>query len=174
MKVLLLCLAAIATVLAFEPKVTYIITSTSETPYCPIYNNTKFYRCLTLNELIASQGYSAFQSQEVVIFQPGIHIVNDTEKTNISVADITNLTIRGDSKRGDVIITCISNFHFMFKKVENISIVNLIFNNCISNGTYKQINSQTLLFIDLVLCFLIAFKSIFMKERLLVLVLLSL
>ena len=144
MKVLLLCLAAsatvLATVLAIEQKTTYIITSTSEAPHCP--DNAS--RCLTLNELIASQGYSAFQSQEVIIFQPGVHIVNETERTNLSVVDITSLIIKGDSERSDVIITCSSPFHFMFKKVENISIYSLTFSNCISNETYKQTKNQTL------------------------------
>ena len=159
MKVLLLCLAAIATVLAIEQKTTYIITSTSEAPHCP--DNAS--RCLTLNELIASQGYSAFQSQEVVIFQPGVHIVNETERTNLSVVDITSLTIKGDSERRDVIITCFLPFHFMFKEVENISIFNLTFSNCISNETYKQTKNQTLLFIDLMNSSILLLDSIEIK-----------
>ena len=89
--------------------------------------------------------------------------MNETERTNLSVVDITSLIIKGDSERSDVIIICSSPFHFMFKKVENISIYNLTFNNCISNETYKQTKNQTLLFIDLMNSRTLLLDSIEMK-----------
>ena len=130
--------------LAIGQKMTYIYT-TSEAPYCPDCAN----RCLTLIELITGQGQSAFQCQEVVVFQPGVHIVSGTERNNLSVMDVKNVTIKGDSETSNVIITCFSCFHFTFKKVDNISIVNLTFHNCVSNETYKQARNQMLFFIDL-------------------------
>ena len=116
---------------AIGSRTTYIIISTSEVPNCPDNAN----RCLTLVELIASvpQGQSAFQSREEVIFQLGVHIVNGTDGTNLTAVSVGNLTIRGDSETSNVNITCLLQFNFVFKKVDTVSIYNMIFNNCTSD-----------------------------------------
>lgn len=159
MKFQLLCLVVTTyTALANSRNMTYIITSTSEASYCPDHAD----RCLTLNELITNQGQSAFQSQEIVVFQTGVHIVNGTERKNLSVVDIKNVTIKGDSKASDVIITCFTCFHFLFKKVNTISIVNLTFNNCISS---EEARNHTLFFTDVTSTLLLDSIQIILSER---------
>ena len=149
MKLSSLMLFVLTSTVAIGSRTTYIITSTSEVQNCP--NNAT--RCLTLVELIARvhQGQSAFQSQEEVIFQPGVHIVNGTERTNLTVVSVGNLTIRGDSETSNVNITCLLQFNFIFEKVDNVSISNMIINNCTSDvEIYGITRNQSLLFIDLV------------------------
>ena len=77
-------------------------------------------RCLTLNELIVSapEGQCAFQSQEEVIFLSGVHVVNGTNKPNLIVSCISDLTMRGGSNH--VTITCLENFYFEFEQVANV------------------------------------------------------
>ena len=118
---------------------------------CPDNGNMTESRCLTLNQLIISvpNGQSAFEPQEEVVFQSGIHVVNGTERQNLTALRIRNLTMRGEP--GNVTITCLEEFFFRFEESYHISIFNIKFDNCSgwSNANYtisfnKQIGNVVL------------------------------
>ena len=130
---------------------TYVISSelsSMEAPHssCP----DDVIQCLTLNELTDSVP-QAFQSQEVV-FESGVHVVNETKRQNLTFSHVRNLTMRGESS--NVTITCLLDFHVVFEHVANIRISNLTFCSCMSNILYYDQHTWnynvTLLFTNII------------------------
>ena len=99
---------------------------------CP--DNSNKTRCLTLNELIVSvpKRRSVFQSKEEVIFQPGVHIVNGTERTYLLAFRTRKLLMRGETN--NVTIICWEEFNFAFVQAAHVIVSNLTLHNCSMNG----------------------------------------
>ena len=85
-------------------------------------------RCLTFNELINSvpRGQSTFQSQEVILLS-GVHVVNGTERQDLTVSHIGDLTMRGESN--NVTIVCMEGL-LLYLHVPGIKLTYLTLQDC--------------------------------------------
>ena len=104
---------------------------TSSTSHCPGENQT----CYTLNELIkrTKRHRNIFSSYQNVIFLSGNHIINTTTSNinSLALTSVQHLTLQGEpDHEGEVTITCLNEFNFLFAYVGNVAIKSLKFSNC--------------------------------------------
>ena len=101
---------------------------TSSNSHCPGENQT----CNTLNELIKrdNQYGNVFSSYQYVMFLSGNHIIN-TSNPSLYVMRVQYLILQGEpDHKGEVTITCLNEFNFLFADVRNVTIKSLKFVNC--------------------------------------------
>ena len=99
----------------------------SSSSHCPGENT-----CYTLNELITratfrgEQQREIFSSSQTVVFLSGNHIINVSNHF-LTVASAEYLILQG---MGEVTITCLDEFYFLFTDVYKVVIKSLKFVNC--------------------------------------------
>ena len=102
--------------------------------------------CYTLNELITrastggEQRREVFSSSQNVTFLSGNHIIN-VSNNFLSVAAAESLTLQGE---GEVTVTCLNEFYFLFTDVYRMAIKSLKFVNCKAFAQYltKAVREQ--------------------------------
>ena len=105
----------------------FIKTSSSECPEEP---------CLTLQEFTSH--YHRVESNTVLKFSSGVHILEFVAGKNISIIDVVNVTLTGVSDLNTSVIYCIGEFGVIAMNVQNLTISNLHFTGC---GTTISIDS---------------------------------
>lgn len=104
------------------------------TPTSPSYSLS---RCYTLNELItraSTRGHEVFSSSQNVTFLSGNHIIN-VSNNFLTVTAAEYLTLQGE---GEVTITCLNEFYFLFTDVYQVVIRSLKFVNCKAFAQYLK------------------------------------
>ena len=151
---ILLLLLAMLSVVAVGGQYTHRTYVTATDPaslhgvfHCHGYSNETYTRCCTLTELIdsVSEGQSAFQSHEEVVFQSGLHVVSGTNKTSIAAIKVTGLAWRGES--GNVTVLCTKEFHFEFSRVSNVMLAHMTIKNCFYQIKTPKLIELTMTFI---------------------------
>ena len=108
------------------------------------YHNDSF-NCsvTTINELFyhLSTEITSEGDVKVVVFLPGVHAINDTRNQQWSTQSYFNLTMIGI---GNVTIICISQFDFLMKNIQYLSIRNLQFKDRTGRS-----NKSSLLTVDI-------------------------
>ena len=112
-----------ATVLNFCTSETiFIKTNSSSDHQCPAEP------CLTLQEFVSH--HYRVESNTVLKFLPGKHILQFTAGRNISIINVVNVTLTGVSDQQSSLIHCMSEFSVIVKNGTNLTISNLSFSGC--------------------------------------------
>ena len=104
---------------AFE---TIFITTNSSDHECPAEP------CLTLQEFVAH--HHGIESNTVLKFLPGEHILLFPSSKYIFTMNTVNITLTGVSNQHNSIIHCMSEFSMFAISVQNLTISNLYFSGC--------------------------------------------
>ena len=83
--------------------------------------------CLTLQEFVA---YHGIDSNTVLKFQPGRHMLLFTTSQYLYAINVVNVTLTGVSNQQNSIIHCMSEFGIIAIKVQNLTISRLHFSDC--------------------------------------------
>ena len=111
-----------ATVLNFCTSETIFIKTNSSDHQCPAEP------CLTLQEFVFH--HHRVESNTVLKFLPGKHIIPSTTRKFLSIRDVVNVTLTGVSDQQNSVIHCVSEFSIFAKYVQNIKISKLNFSDC--------------------------------------------
>ena len=84
--------------------------------------------CLTLQEFLSY--HHRVESDTMLKFLPGNHVLSFATKTSISVMDVDNVTLTGVSDHRSSVINCTSEFSVVAINVQNLIISNLFFFGC--------------------------------------------
>ena len=99
-----------------------VISTATSCSSCP-HNST---HCATLSEY-AQDAKSYFTSGITIVFLPGVHVLD----TNITVANVTRLTMRGESSSGNrATIVCSGSVGLSFTSMVELKIDSLAFTSC--------------------------------------------
>jgi len=99
--------------------------------------------CLTLQEFTSH--HHRVESNTVLKFLAGIHMLQFGASKNISIVDVVNVTLTGVSDLKSSVIHCMSEFSVIAMNVQNLTISNLHFTGC-GAAIFPRIASVTLLF----------------------------
>ena len=111
-----------ATVLNFCTSETIFIKTNSSDHQCPAEP------CLTLQEFVFH--HHRVESNTVLKFLPGKHIISSTTRKFLSIRDVVNVTLTGVSDQQNSVIYCVSEFNVIAINVQNLMISNLSFISC--------------------------------------------
>ena len=111
-----------ATVLNFCTSETIFIKTNSSDHQCPAEP------CLTLQEFVSHHHH--VESNTVLKFLPGKHILQFTAGRNISIINVVNVTLTGVSGQQSSVIYCVSEFTVIAINVQNLTISKLNFSGC--------------------------------------------
>lgn len=100
---------------------TIFIKTNSSDHQCPAES------CLTLPEFMS---YSRVESNTVVKFLPGKHILAFSINKSIALLDVVNITLTGVSDQQSSVIHCVSEFSIIAINVQNLTISKLSFSGC--------------------------------------------
>ena len=100
----------------------FIKTNNSSDHQCPAEP------CLTLQEFVSYHHH--VESNTVLKFLPGNHVLLFATSQNISAMDVVNVTLTGVSDQQSSIIYCVSEFSVVAINVHNLTISNLSFFGC--------------------------------------------
>ena len=145
---LYLLVAFTANLLVVYTSRTYITASEPASSNATLQCHDTAVRCLTLNELIVSvnEGWNVFKSEEEVIFQSGVHVVNVTT-SSLQNTNIKNLSLSGETS--NVTVECINEFYFRFSYISFIKLSHITFHNCrkyLTQAIVSQKRWTTLIF----------------------------
>ena len=101
---------------------TIIIKTNSSSHQCPAES------CLTLQEFVSH--HHRVESNTVLKFLPGKHMLAFTTSTNISIINVFNVTLTGASDHQSSVILCVSEFNVIAMNVQNLKISQLNFSGC--------------------------------------------
>ena len=105
---------------------------TSETIFIKTTNNSDYQcsaePCLTLQEFVSH--HYCVESNTVLKFLPGKHMLQFTTGRNISIRNVFNVTLTGVSGQQSSLIHCVSEFSVSVKNATNLTISNLSFSGC--------------------------------------------
>ena len=82
----------------------------------------------TLQEFVSH--HHRVESNTVLMFLPGEHVLSFTTSTNIFITDVFNVTLTGASNHQSSVIHCVSEFSVIAINVQNLKISNLSFSGC--------------------------------------------
>ena len=111
-----------AAVLNFCTSETIFIKTNSSDHQCPAEP------CLKLQEFVSFNHH--VESNTVLEFLPGNHMLLFATQTSISVVDVVNVTLTGVSDQQRIIIHCMREFSVIAINVQNLMISNLNFMRC--------------------------------------------
>ena len=111
-----------ATVLNFCTSETIFIKTNSSNHQCPAEP------CLTLRKFLAHHHH--VESNTVLKFLPGKHMILFATSQNISVMNVDNVTLTGVSDHQSSVIHCVSEFRVSVKNAKNVTISKLSFFGC--------------------------------------------
>jgi len=108
--------------LACTSETIFIKTNSSSDHQCPAEP------CLTLQEFVSHHHH--VESNTVLEFLPGNHMLFFATQTSISVVDVVNVTLTGVSDQQRSVIYCMREFSIIAINVQNLTISNLSFMHC--------------------------------------------
>ena len=112
-----------ATVLKYSCKSETIIIKTNSSDHqCPAES------CLTLQEFVSHHHH--IESNTILRFLPGEHVLSFTNSTSIPIIDVFNVTLTGASDHQCSVIHCVSEFNVIAMNVQNLKISQLSFSRC--------------------------------------------
>ena len=113
-----------ATVLQFSctSETIFFKINSSNDHQCPVES------CLTLQEFVSH--HHRVESNTVLKFLPGKHMLQFTTGRNISIMNVFNVTLTGVSGQHGSVIHCVSEFSVSVKNATNLTISNLSFSGC--------------------------------------------
>ena len=112
-----------ATVLNFCTSETiFIKTNSSSDHQCPAEP------CLTLHEFVSYNHH--VESNTVLKFLPGKHMILSTPNKFFLIRDVVNVTLTGVSDQQRSVVHCMSEFSIFAKNVQNLKISKLNFSGC--------------------------------------------
>ena len=117
---------------------TIFITTNSSDHQCPAES------CLTLQEFVA---HHRLESNTVLNFLPGEHVILFPSSKYISTMNTVNITLTGVSDQQNSVIHCMSEFGIIVIKVQNLTISRLDFSGCgapLSDKTMYELRFVTL------------------------------
>ena len=128
----------IATLSCCSAENVYCVTPTATScSSCP-HNSTN---CTTLSEY-AQEAELYFTSNTTMVFLPGDHTLD----MNITVANVTSLTMRGESSLGNVAkVVCNGSVGFLFSDMERFIIHSLAFTACSRTYTIEVLDIASLI-----------------------------
>ena len=100
----------------------FIKTNSSSDHQCPAEP------CLTLQEFVSH--HHRVESNTVLKFLPGKHMLQFTAGRSISIINVVNVTLTGVSGQQNSVIHCMSEFSISVKNATNLTISNLSFSGC--------------------------------------------
>ena len=100
----------------------FIKTNSSSDHQCPAEP------CLTLQKFVSH--HYRVESNTVLKFLPGKHMLQFTAGRNISIINVVNVTLTGVSGQQSSVIHCMSEFSISAKNATNLTISNLSFSGC--------------------------------------------
>ena len=120
----LLATVLFATVLKFSctSETIFIKTNNSSNHQCPAEP------CLTLRKFLAH--HHCVESNTVLKFLPGKHMILLATSQNISVMDVENVTLTGVNGQQSSVSHCVSEFSVSVKNAKNVTISKLSFFGC--------------------------------------------
>ena len=118
----------------------YCVTPTVTSCSSCLPNSTN---CTTLSEY-AHEAELYFTSNTTMVFLPGDHALD----TNITVANVTRLTMRGESSSGNTVakVVCSGSVGFLFSNIERFIIHSLAFTACSRTYTIEVLDIASLIF----------------------------
>ena len=112
-----------ATVLNFCTSETiFIKANNSSNSQCPAEP------CLTLEEFLSYHHH--VESNTVLKFLSGNHVILFNTAKHISIVDVINVTLTGVSDQQSSVIYCVSEFSVIAMEVQNLTISSLHFSGC--------------------------------------------
>ena len=101
---------------------TIIINTNSSNHQCPAESY------LTLQEFVSH--HHRVESNTVLRFLPGKHMLLFTTSTSISIIDVFNVTLTGASDQQSSVIHCVSEFSVIAMNIHNLKISKLSVSGC--------------------------------------------